>query len=93
MLVPSASLRAIQTPQGRFIHVDGAGFSENGDVKVAYDIFTNGGPTTHQTGEHADRTNSSGTFDDDIKVNLSSVSGARVNVVDVNTQMHAEASI
>ncbi|MFI0515782.1 hypothetical protein ACH3Y9_40370 [Streptomyces sp. WSLK1-5] len=93
MLVPSAGLRAIQTDAGRFIHVDGSGFSANANVKVAYDIFTNGGPTTHQTGEHSDNTDGFGSFTDDIKVNLSSVSGAQVLVTDQNTHMVAQASL
>lgn len=93
MVVGTANLRAIQTDAGRFIHVDGVGFSENAGVKIAYDIFTNGGPTTHQTGERSDSTDVGGSFSEDIKVNLSSVSGARVNVIDQNTQMRAEAVI
>ncbi|MFF4174202.1 hypothetical protein [Streptomyces sp. NPDC001744] len=38
-------------------------------------------------------TDGSGSFTEDIKVNLSSVSGAQVNVVDTNTGMRAEAAI
>ncbi|MFF4173779.1 hypothetical protein [Streptomyces sp. NPDC001744] len=56
MVVGAASLRAIQTPNGRFIQVNGTGFSENSSVSIACDIFTNGGPTTHQTGERNDTT-------------------------------------
>ncbi|WOI59952.1 hypothetical protein [Streptomyces fradiae] len=93
MVVGSASLRAIQTASGRFIHIDGTGFSENSSVKIAYDIFTNGGPTTHQTGERSDSTDAGGSFTEDIKVNLSSVSGVRVNVTDDRTHMRAEAAL
>ncbi|MFI2225633.1 hypothetical protein [Streptomyces fradiae] len=93
MVIGSASLRAIQTASGRFIHIDGTGFSENSSVKIAYDIFTNGGPTTHQTGERSDSTDAGGSFTEDIKVNLSSVSGVRVNVTDDRTHMRAEAAL
>jgi hypothetical protein len=93
MVVGSIALRAIQTTGGRFIHVDGVHFSENAGVKLAYDIFTGGAPTTHQTGEQRDTTDGSGAFSEDIKVNVTPVGGARVLAVDENTQMKAEAFI
>jgi hypothetical protein len=85
MVVGSVALHAIQSSEGRFIRVDGANFSENASVKIGFNIFTGGMPNTSQTGEHHDKTDGNGAFSDDIKVNITSVGGAQVSVLDEST--------
>ncbi|TDD39984.1 hypothetical protein E1287_02075 [Actinomadura sp. KC06] len=95
MVLGSAHLRNIPTPDGRFVHVEGTDFSQSSTVKIAYDIFVGGGPTTHQTGDRRDNTDGNGNFSDDIKINLSPSDRikARVRVEDERTQMTAEAAL
>ncbi|MFI9629360.1 hypothetical protein [Streptomyces sp. NPDC052042] len=48
----SIQLRAIQVSgEGRFVEVTGQGFTPGKAVKLNYDIFSGGGPTTHEFGE------------------------------------------
>ena len=90
---PSITLRAVQN-QGRFIEVTGVQFTPNQSVKLAYDITSGGGPTTHQTGEVTLTSNDAGGFIYSIRVNLGGdISGSNVQATDVASGKPASASI
>jgi hypothetical protein len=90
---PHIALAALQDQDGRFIQVDGADFTSNGDVLVAYDIWAGGGPTTHETGEITAKADGAGAFTSRIKVTLTDVSGAAVKATDLASNRSATNSI
>lgn len=93
-VTPTVSARAIQSDEGRFVDVDGRGFSPESDVEINYDLFSGGGPTTHETGSQRIRTNVAGNFDDAmIRVNVTPLSGVQLEAVDVPTRAKADARI
>lgn len=90
---PSISLRAV-ADQGRFIVVDGSWFTPNQPVRIGYDIFAGGGPTTHQTGEDTLTSDGAGRFHHPIRVNLGGdISGAQARAIDVASGATADGSI
>src|SRR5262245_52290872 len=90
---PVITLRAIQD-NGRFIEVTGNFFTRNGTVKLAYDITSGGGPTTHQTGEDTLQSDGLRRFKHRIRVNLAGdISGAHAQATDVASNKTATASI
>jgi hypothetical protein len=90
---PVITLRAVED-QGRFIEVDGTGFTCNQTVKLGYDITSGGAPTTHQTGEDTLTSNREGSFIHRIRVNLGGdISNAEAKATDVASDMTATASI
>ena len=94
LVVPEIFLRATQRPDGRFIEVDGFGFSPNAQVDVSYDIFAGGAPTTHEFGTQADTTNGIGIFHDENHVDLAGdIAGANVGARDLVTNTTAVAAI
>ena len=90
---PHIALAALQDGGGRFIEVNGADFTPNGSVLLAYDISAGGGPTTHQTGETTATANGAGAFSSRIQVNLTDVSAAGVWATDRATNRGASASL
>jgi hypothetical protein len=90
---PSISLRAIEIAgEGRFVEVIGDGFTADRPVKVDYDLFVGGAPTTHEFGEHALTSDGVGDIADRITV-THDISGAQVQAVDVVTGAMASASL
>lgn len=74
---PAIRLRTV-AGQGRFVEVEGEGFTPNQPVKVGYDIVAGGGPATHQFGEDTVTCDAAGRFIDRIEVNLGgTISGAQ----------------
>jgi hypothetical protein len=92
-VAPHISLRAVQNDQGRFIEADGDSFMPNGDVALSYDISSGGAPDTHQTGEQNAKADGQGGLRALLKVNLSEISGANVNAVDIASNRSATASL
>jgi hypothetical protein len=91
--LPVITLRAVQD-NGRFIEVTGNFFTHNGTVKLAYDITSGGGPTTHQTGEDTLVSDGIGRFVHRIRVTLAGdISGAHVNALDVALNRYTPAQI
>jgi hypothetical protein len=92
---PAIILAAVSDGEGRFIAVTGVKFSLNQTVKLGYDIFSGGGPTTHQTGENTLTTDGTGGFLHRIHVNLGQSSGvqAQVQATDVASGAIATASL
>ncbi|WP_175307781.1 hypothetical protein [Streptomyces lunaelactis] len=90
----SITLRAITVSgEGRFIEVSGLGFTPGKNVKLGYDIFSGGGPTTHQLGEDAFTSDSEGRFARRIRVNLTEISGAQVQATDEASNAAVTASL
>jgi hypothetical protein len=90
---PAIRLRAV-AEEGRFVEVEGVGFTPNQPVKVGYDIVAGGGPTTHQFGEDTLTSDAAGRFIDRIKVNLGgNISGAQAQATDLASNEVATASI
>ena len=90
---PHIALAALQDSGGRFIEVNGADFTPNGKVTLAYDISSGGGPTTHQTGETTALADGAGAFSSRIQVNLTDISRAGVWANDVATNRGASGSL
>ncbi|GAA0929800.1 hypothetical protein [Virgisporangium aurantiacum] len=81
---PAITLRAILVPgEGRFVEVTGTGFSGNQTVRLAYDLFVGGGPTTHTFGEDAVTADAEGRFTRRIKA-ATEISGAQVKATDAS---------
>jgi hypothetical protein len=90
---PAIRLRAVAA-QGRFVEVEGEGFTPNQPVKVGYDIFASGVAITHQLGEDTVTSDAAGRFLDRIRVNLGgNISGAQAQAVDLASDAVATASI
>lgn len=90
---PAIRLRAVAA-QGRFVEVEGEGFTPNQPVKVGYDICAGGAPITHQLGEDTLTCDAAGKFLDRIPVNLGgTISGAQAQATDLASNAVATASI
>ncbi len=90
---PTITLNAIEDG-GRFVEVVGNGFSPNQVVRLGYDIFSGGGPTTHQTGEDTLTSDGTGHFVHRLAVNLAGdISGAQAQATDVASGATATGSI
>jgi hypothetical protein len=91
---PSISLQAVQRSNGRFIIVQGTGFTPNSGATVYYDIADNVAPTTHTTGEENAETNVNGEFISEIEVRLATdIGGVGVRVRDNVTGTDTNASL
>jgi hypothetical protein len=90
---PNIALAALQDSGGRFIQVDGADFTPNGDVSVAYDIWSGGGPTTHETGDITVMADGAGAFTSRISPTLTDISGAAVQATDLASSKSTTNSI
>lgn len=90
---PTITLKGI-VAEGRLVSVTGDGFTPVEPVKIAYDIFAGGGPTTHETGEDDLISDTSGRFVHNIRVNLAGdIAGANVQAIDVGSGAKATASL
>jgi hypothetical protein len=90
---PAITLAALQDQDGRFVSVAGQGFTEGGDVSLAYDIEAGGAPTTHETGQTSVQADASGSFTARIDVNLVEVSAANVEATDLTSGRTAAGSL
>jgi hypothetical protein len=90
---PMITLRAI-LDAGRFIEVDGTGFTPDQSVKLAYDIINGGGPTSHETGQDTLSSDQAGSFVHRIPVRLAGdINGAQAQATDVASDKTASASL
>jgi hypothetical protein len=90
---PAITLRVIEDG-GRFIEVDGTGFTPSQIVKLGYDITSGAGPTTDQTGQDTFGSDLMGDFVHRIAVNLGgAISGAQAQATDVASQKTATGSL
>jgi hypothetical protein len=93
---PFLALRAKQDPGGRFVEVDGRGFTSDGAVKLSYIITPaseNGEVPANQTGNVEASADESGAFLKPIPLAAPSLHSAQVGATDLDSGETADASI
>ncbi|MDT5199368.1 MAG: hypothetical protein QOH34_890 [Mycobacterium sp.] len=92
---PSISLHAVAVPgEGRFVEIHGVEFTAGGAAHVNYDlVFSDGGPTTHQTGGDDVLVGGGRSFVDRIQVSASNLTSASAEARDTVTGTEVTASL